>query len=46
MIRVSMTVNGKSVSDHSAHVFHVRDGKTVEFWETSENQYEIDEAYG
>jgi hypothetical protein len=29
-----------------AHVFHMRDGKVVEFWDASTNQYAFDEVIG
>ena len=36
---VSMTVN-------DAHVFHMRDGKVVEYWTASTDQYAVDEVIG
>jgi uncharacterized protein len=36
---LSMTVN-------DAHVFHLRDGKVVEFWTASTDQYAVDEVIG
>ena len=37
---------GRSVSVNVAHVFHMRDGKVVEFWDASTNQYAVDELIG
>ena len=37
---------GRSASVNVAHVFHMRDGKVVEFWDASTNQYAFDEVIG
>jgi hypothetical protein len=40
------TRNGKSFEIKEAHVFHLRDGKAVEFWDASTDQYGGDELFG
>ena len=37
---------GRSVTTNDAHVFHLRDGKVVEFWDASTDQYAFDEVIG
>jgi uncharacterized protein len=37
---------GRSATVNDAHVFHLRDGKVVEFWAASTDQYAIDELIG
>ena len=37
---------GRSLSVNAVHVFHMRDGKVVEFWDASTNQYAFDELIG
>jgi uncharacterized protein len=37
---------GRSITDNDAHVFHMRDGKVVEFWTASTDQYAFDELLG
>ena len=37
---------GRSITDNDAHVFHMRDGKMVEFWTASTDQYAFDELFG
>jgi len=37
---------GRSVTTNDVHVFHLRDGKVVEFWDSSTDQYAIDELIG
>jgi ketosteroid isomerase-like protein len=36
----------RSMSVNDAHVFHLRDGKVVEFWSASTDQYAVDELIG
>lgn len=38
--------NGKSFEIKEAHVYHLRDGKVVEFWNASTDQYADDELFG
>ena len=37
---------GRSIIVNQAHVFHLRDGKVVEFWDGSTDQYALDELIG
>ena len=37
---------GRSVTVDQAHVFHLRDGKVVEYWDSSTDQYAFDELIG
>ena len=37
---------GRSVTTNDVHVFHLRDGKVVEFWDASTDQYAFDELIG
>jgi len=37
---------GRSIEVNQAHVFHMRDGKVVEFWDASTDQYAGDELIG
>jgi ketosteroid isomerase-like protein len=38
--------NGQPMANgHAAHVWHVRDGKAVEFWALLEDLYGIDEFW-
>ena len=45
LVNSSAKRNGKSLSDNGVHVFHVRDGKTVEFWGVESDQYAGDEFF-
>ena len=38
--------DGRSITDNDAHVFHMRDGKVVEFWTAATDQYAFDELIG
>jgi uncharacterized protein len=37
---------GKSIEVKDAHIFNLRDGKVVEFWQASTNPYAYDELIG
>ena len=37
---------GRSVKVQDAHIFHLRDGKVVEFWNASTDPYAWDELLG
>jgi uncharacterized protein len=37
---------GETMTVNDAHVFHLRDGKVVEFWNASTDSYAIDELIG
>jgi ketosteroid isomerase-like protein len=43
---VTASRGGQSVTVAQAHVFHLRDGKVVEYWDSSTNQYAFDELIG
>jgi hypothetical protein len=48
---VALTFNtasrgGRTVTENDAHVFHMRDGKVVEYWEGPTDQYAFDELIG
>jgi uncharacterized protein len=43
---VTASRGGRSVTVDQAHVFHLRDGKVVEYWDASTNQYAFDELIG
>jgi ketosteroid isomerase-like protein len=38
--------SGRSVKVNDAHIFHLRDGKVVEFWNASTDSYAFDELIG
>jgi ketosteroid isomerase-like protein len=37
---------GRSITGNAAHVFHMRDGKVVEYWEATTDPYAMDELLG
>jgi uncharacterized protein len=37
---------GRSITTNDVHVFHLRDGKVVEFWDASTDPYAFDELIG
>jgi uncharacterized protein len=37
---------GRTITDIAAHVFHMRDGKVVEYWDATTDQYAFDELIG
>jgi ketosteroid isomerase-like protein len=37
---------GRSITVNEAHVFHLHDGKVVEFWDATTDQYALDELIG
>jgi uncharacterized protein len=37
---------GRSVKVNDAHIFHLRDGRVVEFWNASTDSYAFDELIG
>jgi ketosteroid isomerase-like protein len=45
---VTMTASrgGRSATSYGAHIFGLRDGKVVEFWNGSTDQYGLDEVIG
>ena len=42
----SASRDGRSVKINDAHIFHLRDGKVVEFWNASFDPYAYDELIG
>ena len=43
LVVLTASRGGRSVEVREAHVFHMRDGKVVEFWNASADQYAFDE---
>jgi uncharacterized protein len=37
--------NGKSIESDDVHVWHIADGKAVEYWAISKDQHEVDEFW-
>jgi uncharacterized protein len=46
LVVVTASRGGRSVEVNEAHVFHLRDGKVVEFWNASTDMYAYDEVIG
>jgi ketosteroid isomerase-like protein len=46
LVGLTASRGGRSVEVNEAHVFHMRDGKVVEFWNASADQYAFDELIG
>ena len=46
LVILTASRGGRSVEVREAHVFHMRDGKVVEFWNASADQYAFDELIG
>jgi ketosteroid isomerase-like protein len=46
LVVASSTVDGRSVAAREAHIMRMSDGKVVEFWYTSTDQYAFDEMIG
>jgi len=42
----TMSRGGQSITGNAAHVFHMRDGKVVEYWDAETDQYAFDELVG
>jgi len=45
LVTASGSRNGRDFTGNSVHTFHIRDGKTVEFWEAPLDQYAVDEFW-
>jgi hypothetical protein len=45
LITFSATRGDKSLEGSIVHVFHMRDGKMIEFWAISEDQAQFDEFW-
>jgi uncharacterized protein len=46
LVVITASRGGQSIEVNEAHVFHLRDGKVVEFWNASTDQYAADELIG
>jgi hypothetical protein len=46
LVTASGSRDGSSASTQDAHVFHLRDGHVIEFWNASTDQYAGDELLG
>ena len=46
LVVIRASRGGRSVEVNEAHVFHMRDGKVVEFWNAPTDIYAIDELLG
>jgi uncharacterized protein len=46
LVVITASRGGRSIEVNEAHVFHLRDGKVVEFWNASTDQYTADELIG
>jgi len=46
LVVLTASRGGRSVEVNEAHVFHLRDGKVVEFWNASTDQHVFDELIG
>ena len=46
LVVITASRGGRSVEVNEAHVFHLRDGKVMEFWNASTDQYAYDEVIG
>ncbi len=46
LVVLTASRGGRSVEVNEAHVFHLRDGKVVEFWNASTDMYAYDEFIG
>ena len=46
LVAATASRGGRSITVNEAHVFHLRDGKVVEFWDAFTDQYAIDELIG
>jgi uncharacterized protein len=46
LVVITASRGGRSIEVKEAHVFHLRDGKVVEFWNASTDMYAADELFG
>jgi ketosteroid isomerase-like protein len=46
LVVITASRGGRSVEVNEAHVFRMRDGKVMEFWNASADQYAFDELIG
>lgn len=45
LVKESATRNGKSLEADDVHVWHLANGKALEFWGISKDQHEVDEFW-
>jgi uncharacterized protein len=45
LAKESASRNGKTLESDDVHVWHIADGKAVEFWGISRDQHEVDEFW-
>jgi uncharacterized protein len=46
LVTLSASRGGRSAEVKEAHVFHLRDGRVTEFWNSATDMYAIDEVIG
>ena len=46
LVVITASRGGRTVEVNAAHIFHLQDGKVVEFWNAPTDQYAIDELIG
>ena len=46
LLATTASRGGQSITVNEVHVFHLRDGKVVEFWDATTDQYALDELIG
>jgi uncharacterized protein len=46
LVKSTASRGGRTATVNDAHVFHLRDGKVVEFWNASTDAYATDEVIG
>lgn len=46
LLAATASRGSRSITVNEVHVFHLRDGKVVEFWDASTDQYALDELIG
>jgi len=46
LVTVMASRGGKTIRVNDAHVFHLREGKVVEFWNATTDAYALDELIG
>jgi len=44
-VRSTARRDGKSFEGNDVHVFHLRDGRAVEFWDHPQDRYAADEFF-
>ena len=46
LVAATASRGGRTITVNEAHVFHLNDGKVVEFWDATTDQYALDELIG